>query len=656
MSSDPKKGWFSSKEQEFNKDAPTLHKDADPQAFMRWKRVTMGYTNTMFGISHILETLTEVNIEKFIAKQHLKFHDQGRDKLDDATSLGKHSGAATTTPLNKEHASGSGGGHRDRDTAGLQDLEGENGNLSEKESMPDLNDEDELDQAMRNGYAQGLKAAEKKGQYTVIPPTGSTKAFQSEDDPFTRLVLAQVREDEQSEDFIKEVARKVIQERVQYDRLYQDAKCKTAVGMFVSPRTVDPDLLRRMEERTGQSGQIQRWINEGNLVDLLKCLSDVINHNRLYFVHEDLRTEIYWMDFIFSTSWNPSKTTLAAYLQKFEASVEAQESRGIRVTSQTMQIIVLKQLFPLKEFAEFIKPWFYEAKPLPNDGYPQLKSLLLRFMETHKISNEYGFGGRPRASTKDADGTPAITATTMPNGKGGAKPSNINGGGRPGQQQTPKASYPSVCSNCGAIGHTFNACSSKTDKPLTAEMKAKWVDVFAKECKRIGVDPLTHFQYQRWSSQTKKGKDSSKSAATMSSVNNDRDSSSSQQKGFSSHTIFVPVKPMFNHLGVIHSTQKQGAANAEVLRSPAGKRVPTKSLMMWDNGANIHVFLTGSRLDMVNIRRLRSALQATTAAGEATLDTIADCPTIGDWFAHSTHAPCCILAEGRAAENGWRMR
>lgn len=650
MMSDPKKGWFSSKEQEFNKDAPILHKDADPQAFMRWKRVTMGYTNTMFGISHILETLTEVNIEKFIAKQHLKFQDLGRDKAEDATSIGKQSTASII--LTKEPASRSGGGNRDG--AGSQDLEGENGN-SEKESMPDLNEEDELDQAMRNGYAQGLKAAAKKSQYMVIPPTGSTVPFQSEDDPYTRLVLAQVREDEQSEDFIKEVARRVIQERVQYDRLYQDAKCKTTVGMFVSPRTVDSDLIRRMEERTGQSGQIQRWINEGNLVNLLKCLSDVINHNRLYFVHEDLRTEIYWMDFIFSTSWNPSKTTLAAYLQKFEASVEAQESRGIRITSQTMQIIVLKQLFPLREFAEFIKPWFYEAKPLPEDGYPQLKSLLLRFMETHKISNDYGFGGKPRSSVKDSDGTPAITATAMPNGKSGAKSSNTSGGGR--VQQASKIKYPKVCTTCGAIGHMYRECSSKLDKPPTLEMKAKWADIFAKECKRIGVDPSNHMTYQRWSPQFKKNKDfgNLKSAATMSSTNIDRDPSSSQLKGLSSHTIFVPVKPMFNHLGVIHNTQKQEAANTEFLRSPAGKRVPTKSLMMWDNGANINVYLTGSRLDMIDIRQLRSALQATTAAGEAVLNTIGDCPTVGDWFAHTTHAPCCILAEGRAAANGWRV-
>ena len=171
MASDSKRNWPNSKEQEFNKDAPFLAKDADPQAFLRWKKQTVGFINTMFGMAHVLETLSELDIEKFIVKQHLKFQGIETRRADDNRSLKSEDSLATSQILRStdHHSSAV---HPEPHNFVNQDEEGENDS-----SPPSLADEDELEQAMRNGFAQGFQAANlsRKGGYTVIDPIDATK-------------------------------------------------------------------------------------------------------------------------------------------------------------------------------------------------------------------------------------------------------------------------------------------------------------------------------------------------------------------------------------------------------------------------------------------------------------------------------------------------
>jgi len=53
----------------------------------------------MFGMAHVLETLSELDIEKFIVKQHLKFQGIETRRADDNRSLKSEDSLATSQIL-----------------------------------------------------------------------------------------------------------------------------------------------------------------------------------------------------------------------------------------------------------------------------------------------------------------------------------------------------------------------------------------------------------------------------------------------------------------------------------------------------------------------------------------------------------------------------
>lgn len=312
-------------------------------------------------------------------------------------------------------------------------------------------------------------------------------------------------------------------------------------------------------------------------------------------------------------------------------------------------------------FYNFHKPYVYQSEPLPAGGYYSLKAKLVDFLvQTHK-ETEYGFAaigkpsrehdkskshGNSRGTQQGYDAAVNAVSTQQPSNTKIKKPGvNLC----PfcfcsGKAKAARSHRLSKCSNVKAP-MTFSQVSQQFGEDSIADWKAKLKELEANDkgqSKSQGKDSGK-------SASKPTGKPTSKSPST-------KDNQTSKTIAFIATEIASDSEESYDPAYSINAVRIMAKvfmiAGEEYIMDPDGNLVPVKSLVLYDGGSTMHMFVVDdtNQDGTMTVTRLKDmkTMKIKTALGRLDSCRVGYSPLLGDKVLVHEGLRCDIFSEARA--------
>jgi hypothetical protein len=658
--------------------APT----ASPQEYEHWRKTIISRLSGMAYIAPIFAYYSPVDVRKQLERQYQRALDFGEEPLKREHDGGSYAGVDREELPRSHRPVVSTDDHTDLSTVRSTALGNDSGveNLVGRMRVDSTSDLEESaiyqDQDEAEGGVPSPQGTPNVPRSATNQPTAGTTEREAAQRRLREKFDQILNESLQSEDFINEVVAQMLTQLPNAIQAHWLARIHTIHTFFDAHEpVVAKDITKQIKERIGVD-KYQVMVSKADLAGILKELRSVMLLGRHANMHPTVVHSLCLGNFMRSTIWHKDKTSLAKFLDHIDTAHEVFKMQtltsGYRheavLNDQYLCSTLIISLQADTRLHSFYEPWAYKGQPYPTGGFGEMKCMLIKWLQSRKLDEQYGFG-RKRSSREDPP-SPAVTAVATDRNnnyfnqsrsvqRGAAAGGRHSGGsGGPDKSSSSSAHRPDstevyLCKWCNYQGHTIKQCRKYIAAGSPSEIPRDRLDTYSRTMKELKGGNAGHHDKPR------------ATGATTSSYGH-RDTAAKPKKAHvkeaQAHATNASDGLFF--LEFPHSVNTITVAQAS--HSPVtkiydrhGVAHPFHDLIMFDNGANINLYLNGAALPLTRTVKLdpSKTIKAATANGHANYDTMSFCPLVGDFFVHSDTPvlQTCILSEGRCVEKRWRV-
>ena len=456
-----------------------------------------------------------------------------------------------------------------------------------------------------------------------------------------------------SDDFIQHIASEICAQFPEAERAHYLARVSVINALFESSKPnsgIDKDIVRQIKGRATHE-VYSRWVKDANLAAIWQVLHKIMLLGGSQNIHPESLFSVMLTRFILSCQWDKSKMSLARFIERINTSsqvydmqLEAAELHS-SLPDQFLCSALINALSQDARLVNFYEPWLFKGERYPIGGYGELKQQLLRWLQSRNLETEYGFGkqAKDKKATNDLPAVTAVNSKAVTTGTPAAGKQRQSTNTRQSIAPNSKQSdWIEVCNYCGMQGHNVSVCkqhASRGKPEITQEQR-----LMAKTL-------VKKLLSERRSKKAANGK-AAESTSQANVMNGDTASSQA-------NLYFLKMSGQVNMLGVRAQPEVCNITVPKDVFDPDGNPCHFSDLIMFDNGANINIYLIGAALPLTNTVRLdpSKTVKAATANGATSYNFLSTCPLVDDFFVHSGQSTVqsCILSEGRCVDKRWRV-